>query len=82
MRSLVARFLGKRIQTEFLVVEEVFGFLSMTFNAVIWHTTLDAALTRSCCRTANQVYCEHTRKKPAQQAGAEHGPSSQVRWAF
>jgi hypothetical protein len=33
---------------EFLLVEEVFGLLSMPFDAVTWHTTLDAALTWSC----------------------------------
>ena len=46
---LVARCGEKRIRTELLVVEEVFGLLSMTFDAVIGHTTLDTALTWSSC---------------------------------
>lgn len=62
MRSPVREGVGKRILAEFLVVEEVFGLLSMTFDAVIWHTTFYAALTRSCCRTRNQSCCEHLKK--------------------
>jgi len=82
MRSPVREMWGKRIPTKFFVVEEVFGLLSMTLDAVTRHTTLDAALTRSGCRTKNQSCCEHTRKKPVQQVGTKHEQSSHVRWAF
>jgi len=82
MRSPVRETRGKRIPTEFFFVKEVFGLLSMTLDAVIWHTTLDAPLTRSGYRTENQSRCKHTRKKLAQQVRTEHEQSSHVRWAF
>jgi hypothetical protein len=65
MRSSVREMWEKRILTKFLVVEEIFGLLSVTLDAVGWHTTLNAPLTGSCCRTKNQSCCEHTRKKLA-----------------
>ena len=74
---------GKRIQTKLLVVEEVFGLLSVTFYAVVWHTALDAALARSCWRTTNRLCYEYAiYKKLAQQVRTEHEQSSHVRWAF
>ena len=53
---------GKRILTEFLLVEEIFGLLSVPFDAVTWHTTLDAALTWSRCRTITQSWVEYPQK--------------------
>ena len=48
MRSPVREMWGNRILTKLLVVEEVFGLLSVSFYTVIRHTALDAALARSC----------------------------------
>jgi hypothetical protein len=62
MRSQGREMWGKRILTEFLLVEEVFGLLSMPFDAVTWHTTLDAALTWSCCRTITQSWLSTPKK--------------------
>ena len=55
MRSPISEMSGNRVRTEFFVVEEVFGLLSVTFNAVVWHTTLYAALTGSRCVTKKIV---------------------------
>lgn len=81
MRSPVREMWGKRILTEFLLVEEVLGLLSVTLDAVIWHTTLDAPLTWSCCRTKkkNSHVVSTLNKRLAQQVGTRHEQSSHVR---
>ena len=79
MRSPVREMWEKRILTEFHVVEEIFSLLSVTLDAVVWHTTLDTPLTWSCCGTKNQSCYEHTRKKLAQRVEAKYEQSSHVR---
>ena len=86
MRSQVGGLCGKQIQTEFFVVEKVFSFLPMTLDTVVWHPTLYAALTGSCCERNGKKKVskgsELTREKLAQWVGTEHEQSSHVRCAF